>query len=136
MHCRVILVEELQIFLQKELSGYSDLTDNELSHLKHPVASLPDGAYDLMILIGVFDTSDNLAGFCLLPKYSKNIITSLYIARAFRNKGFASWALNELKIDTLNCLMDNLNAIRLYESLGFQSVSKTTYSIRFERKLS
>lgn len=135
MRYREIRVDELKAFTQKELSTYNDLTDNETSHLNHPVTKCSEGTYDLMILFGVFDDQNTLAGFCLIPKYSKNIMTSLYIGRAFRNKGFASWLLNELKIDSLNCLTDNLNALRLYESLGFKQVSQNAFSIRFERKL-
>lgn len=135
MRYRELRVEELQAFFAKELSDHSDLTDNELSHLKPTDTRFPEKAYILTSIIGIFDTNEHLVGFCLLPSYAKTIVSGLYIGRAYRNKGFASWILNELKIDTLNCLVDNLNAIRLYESLGFQRVSKTSYSIRFERKL-
>lgn len=136
MHYRELNAEELKVFFAQELASHDDLTDNELSLLKVPVTRFPEKAFILTCIIGIFDTDETLVGFCLTPSYSKTIASSLYIGRQYRNRGFASWILNELKIDTLNCLVDNLNAIRLYESLGFQSVSKTAFSIRFERKLS
>lgn len=136
MRYRELNAEELKAFFAQELASQDDLTDNELSLLKVPVTRFPEKAFILTCIIGIFDTDETLVGFCLVPSYSKTIASSLYIGRQYRNRGFASWILNELKIDTLNCLVDNLNAIRLYESLDFKSISKTSFSIRFERKLS
>jgi ribosomal protein S18 acetylase RimI-like enzyme len=120
-------------FVNNELSTFNDLTWNELSHLECLINKEAEKQLTLTTIVGIYNKQNENIGFCLLPCYSKNIVTSLYIGRQHRNQGFASWILNELKIDTLNCLTDNLNAIRLYKKLGFRETSTSYYSIRFER---
>ena len=135
MHYRELFVEELKAFFRKERLVHDDLTELELSHLGPPESCRIDEIYALTTIYGVFNRLGELVGFCLIPSYDKTIAQSLYVARVHRAQGYASYMLNALKITLLCCLTDNANAIRLYESLGFQKKSITQHSIRFERKL-
>lgn len=135
MYYRELRVDELKAFFHKERLTYGDLSELELSHLGPPESCRIDETYTLTTIYGAFGHPDELMGFCLIPSYDKTIAQSLYVARAHRTKGCAGYLLNALKITLLCCLTDNTNAIRLYESLGFQKKSITQHSIRFERKL-
>lgn len=135
MRHRELSVEELKAFFHKERIAHDDLTELELSHLGPPDSCRIDEPYSLTTIYGIFNEIDILVGFCLIPSYDKTIAQSLYIARAHRSKGYASYLLNATNITLLCCLSDNTNAIRLYKSLGFKQVSQTSFSIRFERKL-
>ena len=136
MHHRKLSISELIAFYRKERLVHDDLTELELSHLGPPESCRIDETYTLTTIYGVFNHLGELVGFCLIPSYDKTIAQSLYVARVHRTRGYASYMLNALKITLLCCLTDNTNAIRLYESLGFQKKSITQHSIRFERKLS
>lgn len=129
MYTRAISLEELFAFFDKEKAQWSDLTDDELSHVRKD----PDRFYTLITLIGIFNDQRILAGYCSVPSYSKDILISLYVAKSHRRHGYGSKLINDLKIKHLACLKDNEVGLVFYDSLGFHRSKTSQHLIHFKR---
>lgn len=88
----------------------------------------------LISVYGIYD-QDILAGFCLIPKYSPDVLMRVYINPEYRGLGLASFMINHFEIENLSCLLDNYDGHRLYRSLGFEIRDKTPFLVNYTRRV-
>ena len=62
------------------------------------------------------------AGYVIISKLERDILSNIYIHPRYRKKGLSTEIINTLDIKRLSCITENVNAIRLYKSLGFYEV--------------
>lgn len=129
MKLQSISLDELLAFISDEKQKHNDLTEDETNIIG------PEQSYSFISILGI-TVDDLVVGFCLVPTYDKTIATRLYVARDYRRKGYAKQTLNTLRIERLNCLMSNIAAMKLYESIGFRSRSISFQAVEFSRSLS
>lgn len=63
-----------------------------------------------------------IAGYVIVSKVEKDILSNIYIHPRYRRKGLSTEIINCLDIKRLSCIRENVNAVRLYETLGFKEV--------------
>lgn len=90
--------------------------------------------FALISVYGIYD-QDILAGFCLIPKYSPEVLMRIYINPEYRGMGLATFMINYFGIESLSCLLDNYDGHRLYKSLGFKIRDKTPFLVNYVRKI-
>ena len=88
----------------------------------------------LISVYGIYD-QDVLAGFCLIPKYSPEVLMRIYVNPEYRGMGLASFMINHFEIESLSCLLDNYDGHRLYQNLGFEIKDKTPFLVNYYRKV-
>lgn len=129
MKLQSISLDELLAFISDEKQKHNDLTEDESGIIG------PEQSYSFISILGI-TVADLIVGFCLVPTYDKTVATRLYVARDYRRKGYAKQTLNALRIERLNCLMSNIAAMKLYESIGFRSRPISFQAVEFSRSLS
>ena len=93
-----------------------------------------DDIFTLNHFYGLF-FCDTLVGFCIIPTYEESCLVRIYVEPEYRNQGIGTYAIEKLKITKLHCLTDNVEALKLYQFLGFKTSFKYTYSVCMERTL-
>lgn len=73
-------------------------------------------------IIVIQDNQKHEAGYLVVPSFEQDILTSIYLLPRFRRLGICSSIIEQLNIKRLSCIRDNVNALRLYEKLGFKEV--------------
>jgi GNAT superfamily N-acetyltransferase len=129
VYTRVIDLDELFAFFDKEKVNWPDLTDTESSLVRKD----PDRFYILTILVGVFDDAHTLVGYGSVPSYTRDILISLYVSKSHRQQGYGRKLVNDLGIKHLSCLKDNQTGLLFYENLGFHRSRHSQHLIYYER---
>lgn len=126
-----ITEEEFKEFLKNETLKYKD-DESEKHNLQYLTYNENDFA---LAEIFVVKEDNEIASFCVRPKYKKEVTNRLYTSPEYRKKGYATFLLNFCKITDLSCLKDNKEALDFYLKLGFEVKQEFSSLLNLERNL-
>lgn len=120
-----LILKDNQWLKEYSLKWYSKLITVETPYWeRYPLISY-DQFQTLSIIyqINILLNNEEIeAGYVIISSLEKDILSSIYIHPRYRRYGLCSQIVNTLDIKRLSCITENINAIRLYNSLGFKEV--------------
>ena len=63
-----------------------------------------------------------LIGFFTIPSYRTTLLNVIYVLHEHRNKGICTHVLENYGIKELSCIKANVNALSIYQKLGFKEI--------------
>lgn len=73
-------------------------------------------------IIITIDGAEHQAGYVIVPSFEQDILSSIYVLPRYRKYGICTKLTDELNIKRLSCIRENVNALRIYERLGFKEI--------------